>query len=131
MQTCKSIEWQSVQLQINNHIGVCVNRTDYARFEKWNALIHELKAALLPLVEQYVVPLSKQLNLPKRFELSVRWDLNEICVETEFGDICKPIFFLERVLPWYQAGHFPCGWDGPILKEGWEGPMPAGRLIVY
>lgn len=42
-----------------------------------------------------------------------------------------PMFFVPRLLPVYSAGHFPCGWEGPKLNEGWEGELPNSRLIVY
>lgn len=131
MSYCKQLQWASVQLQVNNVLGICVNRTDYERYLQWNRLVNEIDETLNRIIEAQILPISRRFQLPKLFRDSVHWDLMEICLETEFSDICEPILFLERVLPWYQAGHFPCGWDGPKLDESWGGPMPEGRLIVY
>ena len=129
---CKSIEWHSVQLQVNNLLAMSVSLADYSRLEAWrHHILASIHDALVPIVDRHVLPLMELHRLPKAFRDSVEWDLGEICLETEFGDICQPIFFREQVLPWYEAGHFPCGWDGPKLDETWEGPMPEGQLIVF
>jgi len=131
MTCCEAPQWESVQLQVNNQLAFCVNRANYSRFAAWNPTVAAINAELAPLLQKHVAPVRANYQLSKRFEDSVSWDLMEICIETEFNDICEPIFFLNRVLPWYQGGHFPCGWDGPKLEETWDGVIPPGRLIVF
>jgi hypothetical protein len=128
---CSAGEWESVQLQVNNQLATRVNRTDYPRFQNWNPTVANINAKLESLVNERVAPVALRNNLPMRFQQAVAWDLMEICLETEFQDICEPIFFINRVLPWYKKGHFPCGWDGPLLEEKWDGVFPNGLLIVF
>lgn len=42
--------------------------------------------------------------------------------------------FLKYILPWYEKGHLPCGWDGKLSGvrvnyDNWV--LPEGRLIVW
>jgi hypothetical protein len=129
---CQTSEWESVHLQVNNLLAMRVSLADYSRLEAWRGpVIAAIKRDLAVVIERDVLPVTESYRLSRAFQNSVEWDLIEICLEVEFSDLCDPIFFVERVLPWYEAGHFPCGWDGPKLDESWEGPMPDGQLIVY
>jgi hypothetical protein len=131
MRWCKDANWESVQLQVNNVTAINVNRLNYSRFQSWNSTVAEMHQRITPLIGHHVLPVAAKHKLPQRFQESVLSDLMEICIQVEFGDICPPIYFLDVVWPWYQKGHFPCGWDGPELSCSWEGPMPSGRLAVF
>ena len=131
IRTCASIEWRSVQIQVNNLLAIKVSEADYDRFRLFNDVVTEIEEFIFPLVQQIAEPILKEQNLPKRFIESVILDVSEICLEVEYSDIVSPIFFYSRVMPWYGAGHFPCGWDGPMITESWEGPVPNGKVIVF
>ena len=131
MRLCSTAEWESVQRQVNNLLFTRVNEIDYERYKSWNPTVAEINARLEPMLKQHVAPVAMKHRLGQRFLNSVAWDVMEICIETEFADICQPIFFLDRVLPWYQCGHFPCGWDGPMLETTWQGPIPCEKLFVF
>ena len=124
-------EWESVQFQVRNCLCFCVNRTNYARFTHWNGLVQAINGLIDPIVQKHAKPIAQREELQKNFEDGVAWDLMMACIETEFSDVCAPIFFLNQVLPWYRKGHYPCGWEGPQLQPGWRGPMPPGKLIVF
>lgn len=124
-------EWESVQFQVRNLLAYRVNRANYDRFTQWNALVQTINEHVDQIVAEHARPIAQQHKLKKNFENGVAWDLMMACIETEFSDVSRPIFFLHQVLPWYRQGHYPCGWEGPELQPGWEGPMPEGRLIVF
>ena len=128
---CKSQKWESVQLQVRNHLSYVVNTKNYDRFLQWNKLTVEMNERIDAVIMNPVKQVTRRFGLAERFAECVAWDITVSCQEVEFSDVCPPIFFLNNVLPWYRRGHIPCGWQGPELPPGWEGPMPQGRLIVY
>ena len=131
VKACSTRAWESLQLQVGNHLAYKVNTTAYERFLEWNDSTIEINKRIDAIIEEPVRRYSEKRRLPARFKNCVAWDLTLSCQELEFSDVCRPIFFLDNVLPWYRRGHFPCGWLGPELKPGWEGPMPSGQLIVF
>ncbi|GAA5496113.1 hypothetical protein Rhal01_02294 [Rubritalea halochordaticola] len=72
-----------------------------------------------------------------KLDYHVKWDLNFLGVErvlsTETNNY--PKFFTDMIFPWYQKGHFPCGWNGKMIKQSWEGKalkdLPNGKVRVY
>lgn len=123
--------WSSVQHQVKNRIADEVTQRNYKRSEEWNGIAAELRREIAAIVATSVEPLEKKLHLKPDFRGAVFWDMLGICIETEFSDLLPPMFFVPRLQPIYAAGHFPCGWEGPKLKEGWQGELPNSRLIVY
>jgi hypothetical protein len=126
-----AVVWNSVQLQVKNRLGDEVTKRDYKRSQEWNAIAGELRKHISAIIADKVEPLERQFRLSQGFRGAVSWDILSICLETEFSDLVPPKFFVPRLEPVYAAGHFPCGWEGPELKEGWKGDMPNARLIVY
>ena len=56
-----------------------------------------------------------------------------IC-EAEFSQPIDDSPYRQFILPWYEDGFFPCGWDGKLSSasldyEKWA--LPKGRLIIY
>jgi hypothetical protein len=123
--------WSSVQHQIKNEIADEVTKRDYKRSEEWNVIAAELRKEIAAIMTSSVVPLEKAFHLKSDFRGAVSWDMLGICIETEFSDLVRPMFFVPRLQPVYAAGHFPCGWEGPMLEDGWDGELPNARLIVY
>lgn len=131
VESCASDTWSSVQLQVKNRIAREVRQKSYARSEEWNDIAAELRTGIADIVAASVEPLGKRLGLKPDLQGAVSWDLLMICMETEFSDVIPPMFFVPCLEPIYVAGHFPCGWDGPKLNEGWGGDLPPSRLIVF
>ena len=129
--SCASDIWSSVQLQVKNRIAREVRQKHYDRSEEWNEIAAELRSGIAAIVANSVEPLAKKLRLKPDFQGAVSWDILMICMETEFSDVTPPMFFVPRLEPIYTAGHFPCGWDGPKVNEGWEGALPLSRLMVF
>lgn len=129
--SCTADVWSSVQLQVKNRIARDVRQKNYDRSDEWNGIAAELRKAIATVVANSVEPVAKKFQLKSDFQGAVSWDMLMICLETEFSDVISPIFFVSRLLPIYEAGHFPCGWEGPKLNEGWDGELLDWRLIVY
>lgn len=123
--------WSSVQLQVKNRIARDVRQRSHDRAQEWNGIAAELRGSIAGVVARSVEPVAVTFKLEPDFRSAVSWDMLLICMETEFSDLVPPMFFVPRLLPVYTAGHFPCGWEGPKLNEGWEGELPHSRLIVY
>ncbi len=123
--------WTSVQHQVKNRIADEITRRNYKRSEEWNVIASELRTALASLLSASGGPFTTQRHLNSDIQSALSWDLLLICLETEFSELLAPMFFVPRLEPIYAEGHFPCGWDGPKLNEGWQGNLPPYRLVIY
>ena len=123
--------WSSVQLQVSNRFTREVRQKSYERSEEWNEIAAELRKGIAAIVANSIQPVAKKFRLKQDFQRAVSWDMLMICLETEFSDLLPPMFSVPRLQPIYAAGHFPCGWEGPKLDEGWKGDLPNWRLMVY
>lgn len=43
----------------------------------------------------------------------------------------RNFFYGPLIDPWYERGHFPCGWTGEEFPNGWDGSIPKGEVIVF
>ena len=84
----------------------------------------DIDTACLAIFEQAIAPrLSSKLKAYNiGFDLYFGWDLMHMTLEHELVSLGKPHGLCSLLLQAYQAGHFPCGW---------EGDFPEGKLIVY
>ena len=131
VESCRGDVWGSVQLQLSNCFAREVRQRSYERAEEWNGIAAELRKGIAIIVADSVDPIANKFRLKPDFQGTVAWDMLMICLETEFSDVVSPMFSVPRLEPIYAAGHFPCGWEGPKMNEGWEGTPPASRLFVY
>jgi hypothetical protein len=128
---CSEDGWEIIHLRVNNMLASRVNQANYDRFKERNPTVKAINERLDKIIQQYVQPVATQFNLGKPFLNSVSWDIMMCCIEEEFSDVTPPVFFLDRILPIYQKGHFACGWRGPFIQSGYDGPMPDARIVVY
>ncbi len=127
----RSYVWECLRLQVNNVTYRAVNERDWHRAQSWNPLVDEVKQILKPLFGR-IRTLGSRLLLPEAgFYHQITWDLVGIGMATEYADAYPPLFSVPVLVPWYRAGHFPCGWDGPILDTDWNGEFPPYRLYVF
>lgn len=127
----RSYVWECLTLQVSNVASSSVNARDWCRFQTWNPVVVEAKLVLKPLLGR-IRALGTRLSLPEdRFYHQVAWDLVGMCTETEFADVFPPLFGVPALAPWYRAGRFPCGWDGPCVNTYWNGEFPPYRLYVF
>lgn len=131
IEQCSGRIWEIATLQVRNSFFREISQLDWYRFNDWNNIVVDVRSLIAPLIERFVLPVSTKHSLPKVFVDQVRWDVTGIAMETEFADIRPPNFNINVLAPWYERGHFPCGWDGPELPDGWNGEFPPFKLFVY
>ena len=128
---CAAPIWSSVQLQISNYLVREINTRNYERFAKWNDNTEQLRPKLAELVtSESLAGLTDPGSIPEVIG-SAKWDLLMLCLSAEYADVLTPVFFITELEPIYRAGHFPCGWTGPAITEGWRGAIPDHKLYVY
>ena len=69
-------------------------------------------------------------DLIRMIRLDVGWTAGE--VEDPIHELN---FFTTRILPIYQSGQLPCGWQGKRISRNWAGnslaDLPAGKIVVF
>jgi hypothetical protein len=113
--------WEDVHLEGANLIGEAICAKSVERYQNWNAVVELVTPFVEGLVEEKVRETVQRVGLDKAFIDSVLWDIVNLAVEAEYSDLIAPGFFT-RLGEWYERGHWPCGWDGP---------MTGGRLVIY
>lgn len=129
-----SPEWLTFRLMISNRMRRDLSQLNYDRFTQWNELVREVQKLAAPVIERAAAKWAGAKAL-KQVTVSLAWDIEGACIETEFADQMPPLFFVPRLLECYRAGRRPCGWVGPTIDERWAGaskdPVPAGKLLVF
>jgi hypothetical protein len=78
---------------------------------RWNDLTRkwspQVKAIVTPACEELV----RREGLESSPLSSIRWDCVAACMEYEYAHLRRPGFY-QRVVGFYLAGHFPCGYYG-------------------
>lgn len=139
-ESCRSYKWETCQLMARNALQRkiearypedTVNHYFWHRLQEWGPLGDELK----PITESFVDALLPKIPLKDKNLQNIKnaflWDIFFICLECNFADVVKPIFYIPVIEPWYAAGHFPCGWDGDEFPEDWDGVVKGGQLMAF
>ena len=118
---CDSDGRKAAELEAANRIGDVVRTHSVDRYQQWNYIVRSMKPIISDIIESKCAPMVAEHTLPKAFTDTVRWSLLHAVIESEYSDICPPMFFSTEA-DWYCRGHFPCGWVGAF---------PEGQLVVY
>lgn len=120
---CPLETWQDIQLAASNRLTGFFHGNYCDRYHGWNDVAREAKAsAVSVLAGGKWASFAESRGFPRGFVDSVSWDILFAIMEYEYGDCQgRPSFFL-HLLRVYEAGKFPCGWDGR---------WPMGSLIVW
>lgn len=116
----RKFNWSNVKLRAANDIRNVLRTTSRDEYRRWNAIVDLAR----PKVEAIADPAAKVIDeeeLQTRLRDMVRWDLLHALVEHEYRTL-GVAFFYRNLVEVYEAGHFPCSW---------EGEFPDGRLVVY
>jgi hypothetical protein len=115
--------WQDVQLAASNRLTGFLHGNYRDRYRAWNEVARDAKAgAVSALAGSKWAHFAESMGLPRGLIDSASWDILFAIMESEYGDCQgRPSFFL-HLLSVYEAGKFPCGWDGR---------WPMGSLIVW
>ena len=112
-----------MQLEAQNQLSAWLSRHARDRDRQWNDLVRAHKEQVIePVVVRGV---RAALTDPAVLEVvlpSVQWDCLGALMEDSYLDTGHAAHFFLELLMIYEAGHFPCGW---------EGKWPRGTLLVY
>lgn len=117
---CASPEWENTQLAASNATTRCLSHYHRDEYQKWNIYATEAKQLLESDFNRLAEIVSMQ-GLDKIVADSVRWDILSAVIQEQYWHLGSPKFFLD-LFPFYEAGHFPCGWRG-----NW----PDGKLVIF
>ncbi len=114
--------WEEKTLEERNKLTSFLSNNYRNEYSNWNNIVKEAKI----FIEEEIVPKIKMVE--EKYELGetfldcIKWDILGAIMENEFKK-CKGVpFFSLKLLDIYEAGNFPCGWDGTVTE---------GMLIVY
>jgi hypothetical protein len=124
VKSCTNGVWEDVELEANNQLTMWLADHDRKKFEKnWNKLVDQHKAeSINRLSEEKWIPFQKEHGLDISIVHSARWDVLGALMENSYMSSNHRCFFFLELLMVYEAGHFPCGW---------QGEWPEGALVVY
>jgi len=120
---CTSQAWTDVQREANNQLTIFLGAHDSENYLNWNEKVIGFRQEVLaPLSANQLLPYQKEKHLQDAVVLCADWDIMCALMENAYIDSGHSSFFFLELFRVYEAGHFPCGW---------EGQWPEGRLLVY
>lgn len=122
-----SAKWERCTLMARNRLQRLVEELNWNRTSEWNLLCQNLQPQLMESLTARFDSFPQAL----RIQGQVAWDFSQICLETHYSDLVTPPFFVPLLDPWYQKGHFPCGWTGTAFPDNWDGNITNGKLVVF
>jgi coproporphyrinogen III oxidase-like Fe-S oxidoreductase len=123
MQSCKKQSWKNAQLEAQNQLTSFLSLHHREQYRAWNRLVEAHKLQTIePLTKEHIIPFQQKNNLDSAFIHSVRWDILGALMANSYLYCQHSSFFFLEILKVYEAGHFPCGW---------QGKWPLGDLIIY
>jgi hypothetical protein len=119
---------------LNHQMSEVVPRFNHV--DEYNALAEDVSGkATDAILECIGGTIDERLGLELKIKNALRMDISGILWETEFVQFIAPIYYCPLILPVYEMGHLPCGWEGKSPPIGWTGfgpqDLPRGRLRVY
>jgi len=123
IESCKDSVWENVELEANNQLTLWLHLNDRATYQHWNDIVDAQKSAILnPLTDQKIIPFQTKHGLDITLVHCVQWDILGALMENAYLGSGHQAFFFLELLMIYEAGHFPCGWNGE---------WPKGTLRVF
>lgn len=118
--SCSEPNWEDVCTEARNDLTMHLNRVCNAEFQSWNEVVNDAKLALAEPWKRMRSKLENE-GLPQIVAECVEWDTMHAVACERYAAWNPPRFF-ERLLSFYQSGHFPCGWVGT---------WPEGKVRVF
>jgi hypothetical protein len=121
--SCSAVHWENVELEAQNQLTSWLHDYDRENYRKWNQLVIDFKATVInPVTEGQLSPFVAARGLPVEVIHCTQWDLLGALMANAYLPSGHRCFFFMELLEVYEAGHFPCGWNGE---------WPAGKLVVF
>lgn len=107
--------WEDASLEFRNRLTEHLHDNARAEYQQWNAVVRSAKRDVIgPLGRNTWLPMLRRQRLNEKILANLQWDLLHVLLENAYRDIeGRPTFFLD-LLDIYEAGHFPCGWEGSV-----------------
>jgi hypothetical protein len=119
---CERQQYEDLKLEARNLFTERLAERDPERFKEWNIAVRELRPVAKELVKaKFSVVEGLDERVLSTLTATADWDILNVLMEAEYSDVAEPAFYTGLAY-WYVAGHFPCGWDGPL---------PGGKVVVY
>jgi hypothetical protein len=115
-------EWEDATLEAQNQLTVWLHEHAFDRYQGWNEHVERFKTDVLAELEPRWRAYQQAEHLGDWFLHSLRWNVLGAGMENEYLPCGHRAFFFLELLDVYEAGRYPCGW---------EGTWPRGRLLVY
>jgi hypothetical protein len=123
VESCKGPVWENAQLEAQNQLTLWLHLNDWASYRRWNEIVVAHKdATVSSLTEKILAPFQAKHGLDIALVHSVQWDILGALMENSYLRSGHSAFFFLKLLTVYEAGRFPCGW---------QGEWPKGKLLVY
>jgi len=120
---CKTDEWENVELEAQNQLTIWLHNNSRDEYQNWNDLVIQHKTSTItPVVQPAILAFCRSHDLGEAVLHSVQWDILGALMENSYLNTGHKAFFFLELLAVYEAGHFPCGW---------EGEWPDGRLCIW
>jgi len=112
-------DWETVGNDAANAVTLYLSSHHAVKYQQWNEIVEDVRETVIKLVSPKALDLQNQQGFTKTFCDCVNWDVLHALMTMAYADCRPPGFFIE-LLKIYEAGHFPCGW---------EGDWPNGTLL--
>lgn len=113
--------YRDIKFRAQNLLTSTLCQVASDEYQEWNNLVDEFEAYLNGKIVAQICRLKLSEELTTTVNKTLQRDLINIALETDYSEYVPP-GFSSSLLPWYEQGHFPCGW---------QGTYPAGKLFVY
>ena len=137
----EDVDWQDFTLMMKNSLVSNLGEAAYAKGESagFDEALNATAVAIEKLFRAKIyvriaaaAPLVSNDTLDRTVGKEIMCMLIEAQCARLLEGQCR--FFMQLLLPVYTAGHFPCGWRGEQIVEGWQGKnlrdLPTGHLMV-
>lgn len=120
---CACDQWETAWLEAQNQLTLWLCQNALNDYRRWNEIVRSCKSTVVtPSVDNVLKDFCQQHNVSNTIISSVNWAILGAMMENEYLYTGHQAFFFFELLEVYEAGHFPCGWDG-----AW----PNGNLCVF
>ena len=120
-------------LEARNRLTLYLHHNKREDYQPWNSIALAYKPFVLQLTPKSV-QFAAANGIDPVLAHATDWNLLAMCMENHYQKTAPriPVFFL-NLLPIYEAGHTPCGWDGEVEEDlkGRPMDMSQGTLLIY
>jgi hypothetical protein len=115
-------EWEDATLEAQNQLTLWLHVNAPEAYLGWNEHVRRFKAEELAGLEPAWRAYQLERGLDDGFLHSLQWNVLGALMANHYLPLGHTAFFFLELLRVYEAGRFPCGW---------EGAWPRGRLVIH